>query len=93
MLKVSPSLTLHYTAPYYDVVMTLHFKGGYTRVLKAGYRHGDNAPMAYIEYVDNELPPLRAPKERRTKQDAVAEHKVTARVSVKSLLQSHTGLP
>lgn len=26
--------------------------GGYTRVLKAGYRHGDNAPMAVIEFVD-----------------------------------------
>jgi len=26
--------------------------GGYTRVLKAGYRHGDNAPMAVIELVD-----------------------------------------
>lgn len=27
-------------------------EGGYTRVLKAGYRHGDNAPMAVIELVD-----------------------------------------
>ena len=26
--------------------------GGYTRVLKAGFRHGDNAPMAVIEFVD-----------------------------------------
>jgi len=26
--------------------------GGYTRVLKAGWRHGDNAPMAVIELVD-----------------------------------------
>lgn len=28
--------------------------GGYTRVLKAGYRHGDNAPMAVIELVDRD---------------------------------------
>jgi len=27
-------------------------EGGYTRVLKAGHRHGDNAPMAVIELVD-----------------------------------------
>ena len=28
--------------------------GGYTRVLKAGYRFGDNAPMAVIEFVDRD---------------------------------------
>ncbi len=28
--------------------------GGYTRVLKAGYRHGDNAPLAVIELVDRD---------------------------------------
>ncbi len=28
--------------------------GGYTRVLKAGYRHGDNAPVAVIEFVDRD---------------------------------------
>lgn len=26
--------------------------GGYTRVLKCGYRQGDNAPMAYVQLVD-----------------------------------------
>jgi large subunit ribosomal protein L17 len=28
--------------------------GGYTRVLKAGFRHGDNAPLAVIEFVDRD---------------------------------------
>ena len=29
-------------------------QGGYTRVLKAGFRHGDNAPRAVIELVDRD---------------------------------------
>jgi large subunit ribosomal protein L17 len=29
--------------------------GGYTRVLKAGFRHGDNAALAVIEFVDRDL--------------------------------------
>jgi|Transcript_26702 large subunit ribosomal protein L17 len=29
-------------------------EGGYTRVLKAGFRHGDNAPRAVIELVDRD---------------------------------------
>jgi large subunit ribosomal protein L17 len=29
-------------------------KGGYLRVLKAGYRYGDNSPMAVIEFVDRD---------------------------------------
>ena len=29
--------------------------GGYTRVLKAGFRHGDNAPMAIIEFIDRDV--------------------------------------
>ncbi|PKQ09286.1 MAG: 50S ribosomal protein L17 [Alphaproteobacteria bacterium HGW-Alphaproteobacteria-12] len=29
-------------------------QGGYIRVLKAGFRHGDNAPMAVIEFVDRD---------------------------------------
>ena len=29
--------------------------GGYTRVLKAGYRHGDSAPVAVIEFVEHPL--------------------------------------
>jgi large subunit ribosomal protein L17 len=28
--------------------------GGYTRIMKAGFRHGDNAPMAVIEFVDRD---------------------------------------
>lgn len=30
--------------------------GGYTRILKCGFRTGDNAPMAYVELVDRAIP-------------------------------------
>jgi large subunit ribosomal protein L17 len=30
-------------------------QGGYTRVLKAGFRHGDNAAMAVIEFVERDV--------------------------------------
>ena len=29
--------------------------GGYCRIFKAGFRHGDNAPMAVIEFVDRDV--------------------------------------
>ncbi|MGV6801947.1 MAG: 50S ribosomal protein L17 [bacterium] len=29
-------------------------QGGYVRIMKAGYRHGDNAPVAVIEFVDRD---------------------------------------
>jgi len=30
-------------------------QGGYTRVLKAGFRHGDSAPVGVIEFVDRDV--------------------------------------
>lgn len=30
-------------------------KGGYTRVIRAGFRFGDNAPLAVIEFVDRDI--------------------------------------
>ena len=30
-------------------------KGGYTRIMKAGFRYGDNAPRAVIEFVDRDV--------------------------------------
>ena len=40
-------------------------KGGYTRIIKAGYRYGDNAPMAIIELVDRDVEAKRVDKKKK----------------------------
>ena len=47
--------------------------GGYTRVLKAGFRHGDNAPMAVIELVDRDPEAKGAPDRARLEAEEAAE--------------------
>ena len=44
--------------------------GGYTRIIKAGFRYGDNAPMAIIEFVDRDVEAKRVdkPKKDTTKE-------------------------
>ena len=41
----------------FDVLATRYKdrQGGYTRIIKAGFRYGDNAPMAVIEFVDRDV--------------------------------------
>ena len=38
--------------------------GGYTRIIKAGFRYGDNAPMAIIEFVDRDVEAKRLDKKK-----------------------------
>ena len=40
-------------------------KGGYTRIIKAGFRYGDNAPMAIIEFVDRDVEAKRLDKKKK----------------------------
>ena len=40
-------------------------KGGYSRVIKAGFRYGDNAPMAIIEFVDRDVEARRVDKKKK----------------------------
>ena len=40
-------------------------KGGYTRIIKAGFRYGDNAPMAVIEFVDRDVEAKRIDKKKK----------------------------
>ena len=54
--------------------------GGYTRIVKAGFRYGDNAPMAIIEFVDRDLEAKRVDKKKKdnNKETPKAEEKKQA---------------
>ena len=45
-------------------------KGGYTRIIKAGFRYGDNAPMAIIEFVDRDVEAKRVDKKKRIDENS-----------------------
>lgn len=49
---------------------SLERNGGYLRIMKCGFRAGDNAPMAYVEWVDRELPTEDSPTENEVEADA-----------------------
>ena len=40
-------------------------KGGYTRIIKDGYRYGDNAPLAIIEFVDRDVEAKRIDRKKK----------------------------
>ena len=40
-------------------------KGGYTRIIKAGFGYGDNAPMAVIEFVDRDVEAKKVDKKKK----------------------------
>ena len=54
--------------------------GGYTRIIKAGFRYGDNAPMAIIEFVDRDVEAKRVDKKKKdpTKEAEKKEDKKVA---------------
>ena len=41
-------------------------KGGYTRIIKAGFRYGDNAPMAIIEFVDRDIEAKKVDRKKKS---------------------------
>ena len=40
-------------------------KGGYTRIIKAGFRYGDKAPLAIIEFVDRDVEAKKLDKKKK----------------------------
>ena len=52
-------------------------KGGYTRIIKAGFRYGDKAPMAVIEFVERDFEAKRIDKKKKdTTKDQKEEKKL-----------------
>ena len=54
---ISEMRDLDMTRKLFDTLATRYKdrQGGYTRIIKAGFRYGDNAPMAVIEFVDRDV--------------------------------------
>ena len=55
--------------------------GGYTRIIKAGFRYGDNAPMAIIEFVDRDVEAKKVDKKKKVttkKEDKKEETKAAS---------------
>ena len=53
-------------------------KGGYTRIIKAGYRYGDNAPLAIIEFVDRDVEAKRVDRKKKETKKSSEEKKVVS---------------
>jgi len=53
--------------------------GGYTRIVKAGFRYGDNSPMAIIEFVDRDKEAKKVDvKKKIDKKDQKEEKKLAS---------------
>ena len=53
-------------------------KGGYTRIIKAGYRYGDNAPLAIIEFVDRDVEAKRVDRKKKETKNNPEEKKAVS---------------
>ena len=49
--------------------------GGYTRIIKAGYRYGDKAPLAIIEFVDRDVEAKRVDRKKKEIKKSTEEKK------------------
>jgi len=53
-------------------------KGGYTRIIKAGFRYGDNAPLAIIEFVDRDVEAKRVDRKKKEAKTTSEEKKAVS---------------
>ena len=57
--------------------------GGYSRVLKAGFRTGDDAPMAVIELVDRDVNAKKVDKPKKVEKTTKDKIETTSKVATK----------
>ena len=55
--------------------------GGYSRVIRAGFRYGDDAPMAIIEFIDRDLEAKRVDRKKNKNEDKNKETPVTQKTT------------
>ena len=55
-------------------------KGGYTRIIKAGFRYGDSAPMAIIEFVDRDIEAKKVDKKKKDPKKEADKKEATPQV-------------
>ncbi len=62
-------------AKLFDTIATRYADrhGGYIRIMKAGYRKGDNAPLAVVEFVDRDVDARGAKDRARVEAEEAAE--------------------
>ena len=53
-------------------------KGGYTRIIRAGFRYGDNAPLAIIEFVDRDIEAKKVDRKKKEPAKTQKEEKELA---------------
>jgi len=73
--KVKKTLSKRYT----------NRKGGYTRVIKAGFRYGDKAPMAVIEFVDRDFEAKKVDKKKKDITKVKKEEKKNSNIIISHL--------
>ena len=60
-------------------------KGGYTRIIKAGFRYGDKAPMAVIEFVDRDFEAKKVDKKKKDISKVKKEEKKNSNTIISHL--------
>ena len=55
-------------------------KGGYTRIIKAGFRYGDKAPMAVIEFIERDVEAKRIDKKKKDTPKETKEESTKATI-------------